>query len=159
MWLANYLRRFSSGLGGPFARDALETECGLRPRVVCSCSASRCRRQEWSTRPGCSIIPTRRWHCRLTSGATHRNSGLPRPNREHVAVPDVRIKRMKTLSGSCNAAARQIWLNLELAKKPAACLEYILVHEMVHLLERHHDERFRERIDSLMPCGVITAMN
>jgi predicted metal-dependent hydrolase len=66
---------------------------------------------------------------------------------------------MKTLWGSCNAAARQIWLNLELAKKPAACLEYILVHEMVHLLERHHDERFRERIDSLMPCGVITAMN
>jgi predicted metal-dependent hydrolase len=68
-----------------------------------------------------------------------------------VPVADVRIKKMKTLWGSCNAAARRIWLNLELAKKPASCLEYILVHEMVHFLERHHDERFRERMDLLMP--------
>lgn len=68
-----------------------------------------------------------------------------------VAVAEVRIKKLKTLWGSSNAAARRIWLNLELAKKPTSCLEYILVHEMVHFLERHHDERFRERMDSLMP--------
>ncbi len=66
-------------------------------------------------------------------------------------VAEVRIKKMKTCWGSCNAAARRIWLNLELAKKPASCLEYILVHEMVHFVERHHDEQFRERMDSLMP--------
>lgn len=64
---------------------------------------------------------------------------------------EVCIKRMKTLWGSCNAAARRIWLNLELAKKPPSCLEFILVHEMVHFLERHHNERFRERMDALMP--------
>ena len=50
-----------------------------------------------------------------------------------VAVDDLRIRRMKTRWGSCNRDARRIWLNLELAKKPASCLEYIVVHEMVHL--------------------------
>lgn len=68
-----------------------------------------------------------------------------------VTVTEVRIKKMKTLWGSCNAEAGRIWLNLELAKKPASCLEYILVHEMVHLLERHHNDRFRDLMDSLMP--------
>lgn len=68
-----------------------------------------------------------------------------------MTVAEVRIRKMKTRWGSCNAAARRIWLNLELAKKPAACLEYILVHEMAHLLERHHNDRFREFMDALMP--------
>jgi predicted metal-dependent hydrolase len=68
-----------------------------------------------------------------------------------VTVAEVHIRRMKTRWGSCNASAQRIWLNSELAKKPAACLEYILVHEMIHLLERHHNERFRELMDSLMP--------
>lgn len=68
-----------------------------------------------------------------------------------VSVAEVRIKRMKTLWGSCNSEARRIWLNLELAKKPRSCLEYILVHEMVHFLERHHNERFVGLMDELMP--------
>ncbi len=68
-----------------------------------------------------------------------------------VTVAQWGIKRMKTRWGTCNVEARRIWLNLELAKKPASCLEYILVHEMVHLLERHHNERFRELMDRLMP--------
>jgi len=67
------------------------------------------------------------------------------------AVAEVRVKKMKTLWGSCNATARRIWLNLELAKKPISCLEFILVHEMVHFLEHHHDDRFRQRMDALMP--------
>jgi predicted metal-dependent hydrolase len=66
-------------------------------------------------------------------------------------VADVRIKKMKTRWGSCNADARRIWLNLELVKKPVSCLEYVLVHEMVHLRERHHTERFQERMEALMP--------
>ncbi|WP_024329382.1 MULTISPECIES: M48 family metallopeptidase [Thioalkalivibrio] len=68
-----------------------------------------------------------------------------------VVVSDCRIKRMKTRWGSCNIEARRVWLNLELAKKPPGCLEYILVHEMVHLLERHHTERFRALMDQYMP--------
>lgn len=68
-----------------------------------------------------------------------------------VEVAACGIKRMKTKWGTCNIAERRIWLNLELAKKPPACLEYILVHEMVHLLERHHNDRFRSYMDSFLP--------
>lgn len=68
-----------------------------------------------------------------------------------VKVADCRIKRMKTRWGTCNIRARRVWLNLELAKKAPRCLEYILVHEMVHLLERHHTDRFRALMDQFMP--------
>jgi predicted metal-dependent hydrolase len=68
-----------------------------------------------------------------------------------VRVNEWGIKRMKTRWGTCNIESGRIWLNLELAKKSTSCLEYILVHEMVHLLERHHNERFRELMDKLMP--------
>ena len=68
-----------------------------------------------------------------------------------VEVNECRIKRMKTLWGSCNIQAKRVWLNLELARKPLRCLEYVLVHEMVHLLERRHNERFRSLMDQVMP--------
>ena len=68
-----------------------------------------------------------------------------------VVVGEIRIRKMKTRWGSCNAAAGRIWLNLELAKKPVSCLEYILVHEMVHLIERRHTERFRTLMDAALP--------
>lgn len=68
-----------------------------------------------------------------------------------VEVASCGIKRMKTRWGTCNIEARRVWLNLELAKKPSVCLEYILVHEMVHFLERHHNERFRDYMDQFMP--------
>ena len=68
-----------------------------------------------------------------------------------VTVADWGVKRMKTRWGSCNVEARRIWVNLELAKKSDACLELVLLHEMVHLLERRHCERFREHMDRLMP--------
>lgn len=68
-----------------------------------------------------------------------------------VEVTHCGIKRMKTRWGTCNNEAKRIYVNLELAKKPPACLEYILVHEMVHLLERHHNDRFRAYMDKFMP--------
>lgn len=68
-----------------------------------------------------------------------------------VQVADWGVKRMKTKWGSCNKEARRIWLNLELAKKPIHCLEYIIVHEMVHILERHHNERFAAKMDAFIP--------
>lgn len=61
------------------------------------------------------------------------------------------IKKMKTKWGSCNIQAKRIWLNLELAKKPPECMEFILAHELVHLLERHHNDRFRSLMDKHMP--------
>ena len=66
-------------------------------------------------------------------------------------VSDWGIKKMKTKWGSCNISQRRIWLNLELAKKPIECLEYVLVHELVHLLERHHSDRFKTYMDKYLP--------
>jgi len=68
-----------------------------------------------------------------------------------VALADWGVKKMKTRWGTCNAEARRIWLNLELAKKPAQCLEYIVVHELAHLITRHHDERFLATLDKHLP--------
>ena len=68
-----------------------------------------------------------------------------------VQVADWAIKKMKTRWGSCNAAAHRIWLNLELAKKPVQCLEYIVVHELVHLLERYHNDKFIAIMNEFLP--------
>ncbi|MCF7355417.1 SprT family zinc-dependent metalloprotease [Vibrio sp. CK2-1] len=68
-----------------------------------------------------------------------------------VEPNSVSIKKMKTKWGSCNIQAKRLWLNLELAKKPPECMEYILVHELVHLIERHHNERFKALLDKNMP--------
>ncbi len=69
----------------------------------------------------------------------------------HVKVDRVFVQKMKTKWGGCNPAKRSIRLNTDLAKKPHEYLEYIVVHEMVHFLEHHHNERFKELMDRLMP--------
>ncbi|MBS0016853.1 MAG: M48 family metallopeptidase [Arthrospira sp. SH-MAG29] len=61
------------------------------------------------------------------------------------------IKKMRTKWGSCNITNRRIWLNLELAKKPIECLEYVVVHELVHLLEHYHNDRFKAYMDEYLP--------
>jgi predicted metal-dependent hydrolase len=61
------------------------------------------------------------------------------------------IKRMHTKWGTCHSTSRRIWLNLELGKKHPDCLEYVLVHELVHLLEPTHSDRFFELMDKHMP--------
>jgi predicted metal-dependent hydrolase len=68
-----------------------------------------------------------------------------------VEVNEWGIKRMKTKWGTCTVSARRIWLNLELVKKSQHCLEYIIMHEMVHLLERKHNDRFVAQMDKFMP--------
>ena len=68
-----------------------------------------------------------------------------------VQVADWGIKKMKTKWGGCSIEARRIWINLELAKKPLQCLEYIIVHEMVHILERRHNDHFTELMDRFIP--------
>lgn len=65
------------------------------------------------------------------------------------------VQRMKTRWGSCNHEARTIRLNTELAKKPPECLEYIVVHELVHLLEPTHNARFVALMDRFMPHWQI----
>lgn len=68
-----------------------------------------------------------------------------------VQVAEWGIKQMKTKWGTCNIKARRIWLNLELAKKSPLCLEYVLVHELVHLHERLHNDRFTALMDQFLP--------
>lgn len=72
-------------------------------------------------------------------------------HRLSVAVDRFYIRQMKTKWGSCNTKARTIRLNTELAKKPRECLEYVVLHEMLHLIEPTHNARFIDLLDRLMP--------
>jgi predicted metal-dependent hydrolase len=71
------------------------------------------------------------------------NMGLP--------APEVRLRRMKTRWGSCNPRRRRIWINLELVHRPPACLEYVIVHELAHLLEPAHSARFWAIVERCLP--------
>lgn len=73
-----------------------------------------------------------------------------------AAAAEWGIKKMKTRWGSCNIRARRVWFNLELAKKPARCLEYVVVHELVHLLERNHNARFKALMDQYLPTWRLS---
>ena len=134
--------------GRRYRLDVIEHDGMPRIRLVNN------TRMELRTRPGddrdAREAVLQRWYRRQLRGELPRH--LDKWERTvGVTVDEVRIKRMKTRWGSCNADARRIWLNLELAKKPASCLAYILVHEMVHLIERRHNDRFRDLMDQFMP--------
>ncbi len=107
-------------------------------------------------------------HIRPETDAARRERALHRWYRERLrdlAMPLVRkweailgvraagvgIKKMKTKWGTCTIEARRIWLNLELAKKPPMCLEYLIVHELAHLIERNHTDRFVALMDRHLP--------
>jgi predicted metal-dependent hydrolase len=68
-----------------------------------------------------------------------------------VEVAEFGVKKMKTRWGTCNIRARRVWLNLELAKKRPELLEYVVIHEMVHLLERLHSKRFYGFMSKFLP--------
>lgn len=72
-------------------------------------------------------------------------------NQLNVKANFIGVRRMKTKWGSCNPATARIWLNIELVKKPIKCLEYVIVHELIHLLESHHNKRFIDLMDYYMP--------
>ncbi|MEQ9091583.1 MAG: SprT family zinc-dependent metalloprotease [Balneola sp.] len=68
-----------------------------------------------------------------------------------VSVAEFGVKKMKTRWGTCNIRDKRIWLSLELAKKSPELLEYVVVHEMVHLLERLHNQRFKNFMTQFLP--------
>lgn len=68
-----------------------------------------------------------------------------------VSVNEWNVRKMKTKWGSCNIQDKKILINLELAKKNPRGLEYVVVHEMVHLLERNHNDKFKEHMDKFLP--------
>lgn len=72
-------------------------------------------------------------------------------NKLNVKTNEWHIKRMKTRWGSCNIKAKRIWVNLELAKKPIICLEYVILHELIHLIERYHNDNFKTHLKKHMP--------
>lgn len=68
-----------------------------------------------------------------------------------LSIPQFKIRTMKTKWGSCATTNERIWFNIELAKKPKDCIDYVVVHELVHLLERHHNKRFILLMDQYFP--------
>lgn len=72
-------------------------------------------------------------------------------DRMSVTVPNLVLRRMKSRWGSCRSDGQRICLNSELAKYPLDCLEYVLVHEMVHLFEMSHNHRFKALMDRFLP--------
>ncbi|PRY73221.1 M48 family metallopeptidase [Halomonas ventosae] len=134
--------------GRRYRLDVLEQPGNPRVRVVNN-SALELKVPPGTDRAGRQQVLDRwyrrRLKARITALLTHWESVVG------VDVAECRVKRMKTRWGSCNTDARRLWLNLELAKKSPRCLEYILAHEMVHLRERRHTDRFRELMDQLMP--------
>jgi hypothetical protein len=68
-----------------------------------------------------------------------------------VRVNEVKIRKMKTKWGTCNPKDRRIWLNLELTKKTLRSVDYVFVHELIHLVEKKHSERFMQLLNSALP--------
>lgn len=68
-----------------------------------------------------------------------------------IHADEYRIKNMRTRWGTCNIDERRIWINLQLAKKPAECLEYVVIHELVHLIEKNHTNRFHALVEEYCP--------
>lgn len=68
-----------------------------------------------------------------------------------VKADTVRVKNMLTRWGTCNVKDKRVWINLQLAKKPVECLEYVVVHELVHLLEKNHTPVFVGYMDKFLP--------
>lgn len=71
--------------------------------------------------------------------------------RTGIHANEFKIKNMKTRWGTCNNDKRRIWINLQLAKKPMECLEYVVIHELVHLLEKNHTHRFHALVEEFCP--------
>ncbi|MBS63170.1 SprT family zinc-dependent metalloprotease [Salinisphaera sp.] len=113
------------------------------------------RRITINVRPGSSTAKRAEvmhaWHKRLLHKAVPPLIEQWQP-KLGVTVSRYYLQRMKTKWGSCNERASNIRLNTELVKKPKDLLEYVIVHEMAHLLEPTHNSRFIELLDIHYPC-------
>ena len=69
-----------------------------------------------------------------------------------VKINSCNVRNMKTRWGSCNISRKNILINLQLVKKPLECLEYVLIHELVHLLEKNHTNRFKSLVEKYYPA-------
>jgi hypothetical protein len=134
-WGKRYLLKIVEG-NVPFFVELTHSKLVMHIRPETSMEKKQSVLDEWYRKQLKTIVPSlvSTWEQRLG-----------------VSVQDFGIKKMKTKWGTCNPEAHRIWLNLELAKKPKECLEYIVVHELAHLLEPRHNERFVAIMDANMP--------
>jgi predicted metal-dependent hydrolase len=134
--------------GRPLRLHVVEDGRRQRPQIRSD------RRLELHVRPGAGREARERqlteWYRRELKEATPPIIGRWAPILE-VDRPEWTVRRMKTKWGTCDPDKARITLNLELAKKAPECLEYIVVHEMVHLLEKNHTERYYELMTQYMP--------
>ena len=111
-------------------------------------------RLELRVRPGTGGEPRRRllqeWYRGELKAAVEPLVASWEP-RLGVQLGSWQVRRMRTRWGSCSPTTGRVLINLELAKKPPECLEFIVVHEMVHLMERTHSDRFRRLMDRHLP--------
>lgn len=76
------------------------------------------------------------------------------PKWEHITgicCKEYKTRQMTTKWGTCNASAGRIWINLQMAEKPPECLEYVVLHEIIHLKIRNHGQEFTAMLDKFMP--------
>jgi predicted metal-dependent hydrolase len=125
---------------------------------------------ETTGRPNVKLVKPNRLQLRVPRGATAEHRALLLQTWYHrqmqaevekllvywqpilgQQISGLSIKPMKTRWGSCNVHSHRINLNLELAKRPRGCLEYVLVHELVHLLVPGHNQRFYDYLDQFLP--------
>lgn len=69
----------------------------------------------------------------------------------NLHADEYKIKNMRTKWGTCNIDKKRIWINLQLAKKPVECLEYVVIHELVHLIEKNHTHKFNALVEEFYP--------
>lgn len=117
------------------------------------------QKQAWIAKQQSIMLKQQRLQKTHTLTDEHREQMkalLPPLFEKWEAIIDVKanawgIKAMKTRWGSCNTIKKRIWINLHLIHKPRICLEYVLVHELVHLLEPSHNKRFYALMTEFMP--------
>lgn len=127
-------------------RDAAHTSvraCGESLIMALPAGSTRQEREgvlaEWYRKQLKMALPAAITRCEANTGLT---------------ANEYRVKKMRTRWGTCNPRAKRIWLSTNLAKKPGQCLDYVLTHELVHLVERGHTPRFHALVARYFPGHV-----
>ena len=127
----------------------LQTACGSKNSMVLSSDKALLTVRKNSTvaqREKC----VREWYRELLKAEIKKS--LPKWEKiTGLKANDWQIKYMTTRWGTCNIRTRKIWLNLQLAQKTPECLEYVILHELIHLIEKNHNKQFALYMDKYMP--------
>lgn len=127
----------------------LQTKCGGKNSLVLSGDKAVLTVRKEST-PEQREVFIREWYRGLLKEEIAKY--LPKwEEKTGLKASGWQTKYMTTRWGTCNTKTGKIWLNLQLAKKTPECLEYVILHELVHFVEKNHNERFVSLIDKYMP--------